>query len=119
MVMSARQDAVLAAQIRGELSDALELVGRFVRVSVAHKVAVLSGACPSEVAKRTAVVVATRVPGIIEVRDELVVEAAQASWSGSSGFRHDRMETVEANAVGIGKSALLDAESRPRISDGR
>ncbi len=76
MVMSARQDAVLAAQIRGELSDVLELVGRFVRVSVSHKVVVLSGACPSEMAKRTAVVAAARVPGIVEVCDQLVVEAA-------------------------------------------
>ncbi len=79
MVMNARQDAVLAAQVRGELSDVLELVGRFVRVSVSHRVAMLWGMCPSEVAKRTAVVVATHVAGIIEVRDQLVVEAAQAS----------------------------------------
>ncbi len=74
MVMTV-QDAMLAAQIRGELSDVLELVGRFVRVSVSHKVAVLSGVCRSEVAKRTAVVAAARVPGIVEVSDQLVVEA--------------------------------------------
>ncbi len=76
MAMSARQDAVLVAEIRGELSDVLEFVGRFVRVSVSHRVAVLSGICPSETAKRTAVVAAAKVPGIVEVRDQLVVDAA-------------------------------------------
>lgn len=86
--MSARQDAVLVVQIRDELRDVPALVGRFVHVSVSHRVAVLSGVCPSELAKRTAVIVAASVPGVIEVRDQVVVEALQCFPSrvrGSSG----------------------------------
>lgn len=82
--MRVGQDAALAAQIRDELRDVPMLVGRFVLVSVAEGIAVISGVCPSEVARQTALVVAGHVAGVVEVRDEVVVEQPQ----GIPGFQH-------------------------------
>jgi len=68
------QDSALAAQIRAELHDVADLVGRFMDISVSAGVVVLSGVCGTGLARQTAVDVISRIPGVVEVHDELSVE---------------------------------------------
>ncbi len=67
------EDAVLAVKVRDELCDVMALVGRFLRISVSHGIVAVSGVVPSEIARRTAVAIITRVPGVFEVRDQVTV----------------------------------------------
>jgi osmotically-inducible protein OsmY len=70
----AGQDSALAAEVRAELHDVADLVGRFMEINVSAGVVVLSGVCGSGLAKRTAVDVISRIPGVLEIHDELSVE---------------------------------------------
>ncbi len=70
----AGQDSALATQIRAELHDVADFVGRFMEINVSAGVVVLSGVCGSGLAKQTAVDVISRIPGVLEIHDELSVD---------------------------------------------